>query len=73
MPTNDFQWLLRDARLAFKRRDCDEARMITTKLLLKAKTPAQRETVYRMQNAVRRCVLKYGDLEGVPRRRRRRR
>lgn len=72
-PSSDFDWLLRDARLAFKRHDCDEARTITTKLLLKAKTPAQQETVYRMQNAVRRCVLKHGDLEGASRRRRRRR
>ena len=70
-PTNDFGWLLRDVRLAFRRRDCDDARAITSKLLLKARTPAQRETVYRLQNAVRRCALKQPDLGRARRRRRR--
>lgn len=72
-PTTDFGWLLRDVRLAFKRRDCDDARIITSKLLLKAKTPKQRETVFRLQNAVRRCMVKQPDLGRTRRRRRRRR
>lgn len=72
-PQSDFGWLLRDVKLAFRRKDCASARTITSKLLLKAKTPAQRETVFRLQNAVRKCKFERADLEGSAKRRRRRR
>lgn len=61
-PQHDFGWLLRDVQLAFRRRDCDDARIITSKLLLKARTPKQRETVFRLQNAVRQCARKHDGL-----------
>lgn len=53
--TNEFGWLLRDVRLAFRRKDCYGAREVVRKMLPRAKTSAQQETVFRLQNAIRRC------------------
>jgi hypothetical protein len=55
--SSTFATLLDDAKAAFRRRDCAAARGVTQRLLVVAKTSAQRETVVRLQNAVRRCKV----------------
>lgn len=62
--------LLADLKSAFRRGDCATARAIVSKMNVRAKTPAEREQIYRLQNAVRRCKTR--GVAGARRRRRRR-
>jgi hypothetical protein len=53
-----FTDLLSAAKRAFRARDCGAARDATRRLLITARTPKERETVMRLQNAVRRCKVR---------------
>lgn len=67
---NAFAWALRDVRLAFRRKDCDEARYLVQTMARRPLTAAQRRTVLRLQHAVTVCERRVPDL-GAARRRRR--
>jgi hypothetical protein len=60
-PTNEFGWYLRDLRLAFRRKDCEEARYIVQQMARGRITPAQRKTLLKLQTAVQRCALRQPD------------
>lgn len=69
---NDFNGLIQDAKQAFRRRDCAAARAIVSRMRPRARTEAQHEMLYRLQNAVRRCAVRYPALGRARRRHRRR-
>ena len=58
-PTTEFGWQLRDLRLAFRRRDCEEARYIVQRMMAtRSLSAAQRSTILKLQHAVRICQRK---------------
>lgn len=53
---SEFNWLLRDLRLAFRRKDCDEARYLVQKMMVqRGLSSKQRGTLLKLQHAVRTC------------------
>jgi hypothetical protein len=63
-PKNEFGWLLRDVRLAFRRHDCEGARKIVYDLSKQARTEKQQTTVARLKNAVRACEYRRDTEQG---------
>lgn len=55
---HDFNQLLQSAKAAFRAKDCHKARAVAGALRATAKTERQFETLFRLQNAVRRCGTK---------------
>lgn len=71
-PKNDFGWQLRDLRLAFRRKDCDDAKYIVQQMARgRALTATQRRAILKLQHAVQVCERRQPDL-GRGRRRRQR-
>ena len=59
-PKTEFGWLARDFSLAIRRHDCGAARTVASKALLRAKTPKERDAVYKMQGKALRCTTQLG-------------
>lgn len=63
----DFDKLRRQLAATMHKGECKKARVLSAKLLLQAKTPAQRNDVHRAQQRVARCTTNLGRSLGIAR------